>query len=210
MKLVKIPIGIETDYFTPQSRKRVTPEGVKFEPSDFVIVSISSLLPIKGIENMIAAVNKINSKCIKLCIIGNDMGQYPATLKAKASTNDNIYFFGKKNDVRPYHAIADLFVIATLNLGEGLPIAPIEAMASGRIVVGSNVSGVKDVLKNFSNCIFETEDSESLKNKILEIQNLSENDRVQLQKDMRIEVEKHFSKTDFIKNHEELYTEISK
>lgn len=208
-KVVEIPIGIDTNYYHPQIKKHKTPEGIKFKESDFIIVSISNLLPIKGVEILIQAVNALQDKNIKLCIVGKDTGVYADELKELAANNTNIYFLGQQLDVRPYHAIADVFAISSLDIGEGLGVAPIEAMASERIVIGSDVSGVKDVLSKFPNCLFEPNNVNSLKNKIKEIQSLAKEEKIELQVAMRKAVESHFSKEAFISNHEKLYKELA-
>ena len=103
-----------------------------------------------------------------------------------------------------------MFVISTLELGEGLPMAPVEAMSSGRIVIGSNVSGVKDVLKDFPECLFTSNSVESLKKKILEIKSMSRQKKETMQLEMRSYAMTHFSKENFISNHEKLYIELIK
>lgn len=209
-KVVEIPLGIDTTFYKPQEKTLATSDGLAFKKNDFVIVSVANLLPIKGIECLVKAVIRLNDEKVKLCLVGNDTGMYAEQLKALVNNNPNIRFVGKKMDVRSYHAMANLFVIPTLGLGEGLPIAPLEAMASERIVIGSNVSGVRDVLKSFPNCIFEPDNLESLKDKIIEMQQLSAKEKIKLQKNMRIVVETHFSKADFISSHEKLYLELVK
>ena len=209
-KIIELPLGVDANYYRKQEKVFKINEELEFRPDDFVIVSVVNLIKVKGIEILITAINEINDNKINLCIVGSDTGSYSEKLKALAKNNANIYFVGKKNDVRPYHAIADLFVIPTLYLGEGLPIAPLEAMASGRIVIGSNVSGIKDVLKSFPNCIFEPNNIESLKEKIIEIQQLGIEEKIDLQKRMRTVVEVDFSKELFITNHEKIYLDLVK
>ena len=77
-------------------------------------------------------------------------------------------------DVRPYLALADLFIIPTKNEGrkEGMPIAPLEAMAMGKIVLGSNVSGVTDILKEFPENLFEAGNIKELERKIVKFKSM--------------------------------------
>src|SRR5690606_38451460 len=126
-----------------------------------------------------------------------------ASLKLKYNKNSNIYFIGKQLDVRPYLSVADLFVIPTKNEGrkEGLPIAPIEAMASERIVIGSQIPGTKDILKSFPQCLFSSNNDSELANKIKEIMAMSLNERNHLSKSMRAYVESVYSVNMFIEKH---------
>jgi len=205
-KVEDIPLGVDIRYYTPQFKNSDEfLEEFTSDKNDFVIVSIVNLIPVKGIENLINAVIELNNPNIKLYIIGNDKGAYAQSLKKMTDENSTIHFLGKKADVRPYHSIADLFVIPTLALGEGLPVAPLEAMASGKIVIGSNVSGVKDILKPFPNCLFAPNNVEDLKASISNIMNMEHDERIQLAKEMRTHVENEYSMEQFIKMHTELY-----
>ena len=206
-KVIEIPLGIDTEYYHFQ-KKSLQQDGLTFIASDFVVISVVNLIPIKGIELLINAILELNNSNLKLCIIGKDTGAYAEKLKEMAKESDSIYFLGKQLDVRPYHALADLFVIPTLELGEGLPMAPVEAMSSQRIVIGSRVPGVKDVLVDFQNCLFDPKNIQSLKNKIKEIMEMPKDELKQLEIDMRTSVEKHFSKENFINSHEKLYKEL--
>ncbi len=209
-KRVEIPLGVDTNYYTPQFYQNgASLEGVTTDKNDFIILSVVNLIPVKGIEILISAISEMDHPNIKLFIVGNNTGTYAQGLMRMANGNPSIRFLGKKADVRPYHAIADLFVIPTLAMGEGLPVAPLEAMASGKIVIGSNVSGVKDILKPFPMCLFEPGNVDSLKECIIKIKEMSAEDRVKLAQQMRTHVEKEFSLERFITLHSHLYAGIS-
>ena len=115
-----IYLGVNTDFYISQNKTYVTPLGHQFTEKDFVIVTIANLVPIKGVEYLINAVNKMSDKCIKLLIVGDNKNEYGQNL-IKDNKNSNIYFIDKQIDVRPFHAIADLFVIPTKTSWEGLP-----------------------------------------------------------------------------------------
>ncbi|TCK68833.1 glycosyltransferase involved in cell wall biosynthesis [Winogradskyella wandonensis] len=208
-KVSEIPFGVDLDYYTPiKHNDEALLTQLNIQPDDFVIVSVVNLIPVKGIEVLIKAVMELDNPSVKLIIVGNDKGDYANSLKQMASGVPTIQFLGKKTDVRPYHGLADLFVIPTLELGEGLPVAPLEAMASGRIVIGSNVSGVKDILQPFPACIFTPNDAESLKACILQILNLEKDQRLQLEKEMQSLIRKKYSMPNFIASHQNLYKDV--
>ena len=209
-KMVEIPLGVDSHYYTPRANgEDALLKELKIEVNDFVIVSVVNLIPVKGIEVLINAIIDLGKPNIKLLIVGNDKGDYANSLKKLTEGISSIQFLGKKADVRPYHAIADVFVIPTLALGEGLPVAPLEAMASGKIVIGSNVSGVKDILKKFPDNLFEPNNVQALKQSILNILNMKKEDHIQLEKDMRSLVESTYSIEKFIESHTELYTNMT-
>ena len=207
-KVIHIPLGVDTDYYHTRIKSLETPNGLQFKKEDFIILSVVNFIPVKGLELLIQAVNELDKDGIELCFVGSATGDYADGLKSMAIGNPNIYFLGKQLDVRPYHVMADVFIIPTLKLGEGLPMAPMEAMASGLLVLGSRVPGVTDLLEPFEACLFEPSDVAGLKQKIVEAKTWSQEHRDQLGKEMRHYILKHFSKEDFLSCHESLYKQL--
>lgn len=209
-KVEKIPLGVDVKYFKPLEKCYNTPEGLKFSKDDFVIVTVVNLAPVKGIELLLEAVRLLNDSRIKVLHIGIDESDYGDIIKTKYRKDPGVYFLGKQLDVRPYVAVSDVFVIPTKNEGrkEGLPIAPIEAMASARIVLGSDISGIKDVLKQRPDLLFKPDDVASLVSAIKVIRNLSEQERSKLGNELRGIVVRDFTITKFVANHESFYKRL--
>lgn len=64
--------------------------------------------------------------------------------KAKYAANNNIIFLGEVNDVRDYLIASDVYVSSSLS--EGLPNGVLEAMATGKAVVLSNIPQHQEVM----------------------------------------------------------------
>ncbi len=208
-KIEAIPLGVDVNFYHRVFKiSEKFSEEIGINENDFVIVSVVNLIPVKGIEILITAVKELNNPSVKLLIVGNDTGEYAMKLKKLAEGIKSIQFLGKKLEVRPYHQLANVFVIPTLELGEGLPVAPLEAMASGALVIGSNVPGVKDILEPFQQCIFKPNDVESLKKCILNVMEMETKEYEQLKKEMRTRAEHTYSIKKFIDSHTDLYTEM--
>jgi len=210
-KVKQIPLGVDVLHFKPFPKKEISIEGFSINENDFVIVSVANLVPVKGIEVLLEVVKSINNAAIKTLIIGDYNNDYGKSLKQQYE-NEAIKFLGKQQDVRPYLALADVFVIPTKDEGrkEGMPIAPLEAMASENIVLGSNISGIKDILKQFRSCLFRPDDVSDLSDKILEIKKMSIIERDALSKRMRVYVEKELSLKQCILSHEVFYESLLK
>lgn len=203
-----IYLGVDTEKYLPQKKAYHTPLGHSFKKEDFVIVTVANLVPVKGIEYLMDAVNLINDDNIKLLIIGNNNNDY-GNLLIENNKNKNILFIDKQLDVRPYHAIADLFVIPT-KTGEGLPIAPIEAMSSERIIIGSNVPGVKEVLANYTKLMFEPKNAYDIADKIKRIQTMGYDKRKTYAQKMRQTAIEYFSIEGCLNNHMAFYKRVLK
>lgn len=205
-KVNPIPIGLDVKDFGVLEKTYKTEDGRQVNKDDFVIVSIANLVAVKGIEILLEAVKQINNPSIKVFIVGDDSSEYAKKLKANYSTFQ-IEFTGKKPNIKSYLALADVFVIPTKDEGrkEGQPIAPIEAMLSGRAVIGSNISGVKDILEPFQNCVFKPSSIIDLKSKLDWFINLKEEKRRNLARDMYDFAAQNYDIEKSIVMHEELY-----
>lgn len=198
-----IPLGIDTHYYNPDNFKTQADDRTTFD-----IITVANLVPVKGIEVLIQAIQELAQPNIRLIILGDDTNAYAATLKAQvnaAGLESQINFLGKHRDVRPFFASADLYVIPTLEKGEGMPMALVEAMSMGVPVLGSDVAGINFVLKDFPELLFEPRSEKDLVEKIKMVMNNSKALNKELGEKLRLYCEKHFSYQKFIVAHEELY-----
>jgi glycosyltransferase involved in cell wall biosynthesis len=200
-----IPFGLDLAYYQPKHFPAFKEDEV------FKIITVANLVPVKQIEVLIQAIGLLPHLPLQLEILGDDSTAYAKTLKQQVATHDmesKVFFLGKQPDVGPFLAKADLYVICSKQ--EGMPMALVEAMAMGLPVLGSNVSGIKDVLKDFPNLLFPDSDSKALSFKIEEIFNGSLKERQLLGEALRTYCETHFSMEAFIAAHEHLYLELTK
>jgi glycosyltransferase involved in cell wall biosynthesis len=209
-KIANFPLAINTNHYLRVKQEDDLKQKLGLNANDFVIISVANLVPVKGMELLLDAIQKLNDKTVKTLVVGNDTNEYGIALKDQYSSNTNIIFLGKQLDVRPYLALSDLFVIPTKDEGrkEGIPNAPLEAMAMECVVIGSKISGITDILKSFPDCLFQPGDRQAIFDKIIEIKSMSIRERKKLGYQMREEVVKHFSIEGFIHNHQSLYLEL--
>ena len=208
-KIEPISLGVNIEIFQPNNTFNLNREDLNLQASDFVVITVANLVEVKGIEVLIQAIQALDDNCVKLLVVGDYNNAYGEKLKAEYES-DTIRFFGKKPDVRPYLSLADVFVIPTKNEGrrEGLPIALIEAMAQGRIAIGSNISGIKDVLKPFQDQLFEAGNINDLKLKVETILNLDNKKKMELESLMVKHVQENYDISRFVEHHENLYKKI--
>lgn len=211
-KVERFPLAIDTEVYKKRAVSSEINKETYFKTNDFVILSVANLVAVKGIEILFEAVEQLQDDTIKILIVGNDQNDYGKYLKERYSANKNFVFVGKQLEVRPYLDLADLFVIPTKDEGrrEGIPNAPLEAMACECVVVGSNVSGVKDILSAFPDYLFEASNEAALAEKISYVKNMPEEERKRLAASMRAQVVQEFSIEGFLKNHESLYLDMVK
>lgn len=206
-----IPLGIDTDYYNQEH----FPKSINENLNALHIITVANLVPVKGVEVLIHAIHKLNDKQIKLTILGdkdNDYGREMESLAKSLGISDQVVFHGKELDVRPFISEADLYVIPTLDKGrkEGMPMALVEAMSMGIPLLGSNITGINFVLKDFKQLLFKANDSDELCKKILIIQSMSFKERESMGIQLRDYCKTHYSMFSFIDAHEKLYKSLLK
>jgi len=121
-------------------------EGVRTElglrTDDLVIGTVGSLYPVKGHRYLLDAMAAVLKQYPKCFLIVAGQGELEVSLKEQArrlGIEDRVRFLGMRQDVPILLAVMQLFVLPSLS--EGLSMALLEAMASGKPVVATNVGG---------------------------------------------------------------------
>ena len=134
--------GVDTNKFS------ATPEPAEV-PFKFLI--LARLLYIKGIQVAVAAHSRLRERGLsqELVICGErDEGNpsaIPADEIARWSKIPGVTFAGQLEDVRPQISKSHAIIHPALG-GEGLPKALLEAAASGRAIIASDVSGNREIV----------------------------------------------------------------
>lgn len=212
-KKVYIPLGLDTEEYKPMEYDRSVLDGLAISDDKFVLCSTANLVPVKGIEVALRAISECNDKQLVYVLVGGAEEAYLDFLKKlikELGIESQIYFVGKKADVRPYLQATDLYLIPTLNEGrkEGLPMAPVEAMSCERVVCGSNIPGVSDILSDFPEFLFESGDYKSLANIINSAKKTSKEERKEIAEKMRQKVVEEYNLDQFLNAHVDLYEEV--
>ncbi len=126
-------------------------ERLGIDDDESVVISIGRLSREKAHADLIAAFNELcalnpNLNC-KLVIVGDGPERAQLELAAQSSPAANgIVFAGCTNDVQPFYALANVFVLPSRS--EGSPNVLLEAMAAGVPVVATAVGGVPEMVVN--------------------------------------------------------------
>lgn len=205
-----LPLGLDTNFYGFQE-KTYEADDVHYTPEEFVVISVVNLIRSKGIEVLVEAAKQIEDPSVKFLIVGDyssEYGQWVYNKVADEKLFDKIRFTGKVLDVRKYLALSDMFVTPTTVNWEGMPMAPVEAMSSGRIVVGTNTAGINYILADFPGLLVPPNDPRAIATKIKEVMNMTAAERRSLAMKIREKVVRDFSVQQFAHNYGSLYTEI--
>jgi len=108
-------------------------------------VAVGGLDPGKGFDLLLDAVAKANLPDLHLSIAGagpeyNSLRE----LAERLGISQTVHLLGHRSDVREILAEADVFVLSTRS--DSIPVALLEAMASGPSIVATDVPGVEEAL----------------------------------------------------------------
>ena len=148
--VVVVPNGIDVDRFDPD---RTDGSGIRRElgiAADAPVVGTVAVFRLqKRLHDWLAAAQVVLERHpdARFLLVGD--GPLRAELEAAAAARGlerAVIFPGLREDVRPYMAAMDVFLMTSIF--EGLPIALLEAMAMRRPIVATPVGGIPEVVRN--------------------------------------------------------------
>jgi glycosyltransferase involved in cell wall biosynthesis len=146
-----------------------------------------------------------------LWIIGDDKTSTGNTLKSVVKNNklgSRIHFAGKTQNVRQYLDHAEIFVLPTRATGEGSPVALIEAMANGKVVIGTEVPGIIDQLLHVPSHIVPAENAASLAKAMERLMKNDVETNMILGSSFKKFAKANYSIQTEVEKHEEVYTAL--
>ena len=147
--------GVDLDYFNPEQLNPNEVESLKkafhISEEDFVFVFVGRLVIDKGVRELVRAFNNISKKHknAKLILVGpKENAHNPRKRKMFHIINQNeqILSVGFQEDIRPYLAIANVFILPSYR--EGFPNAVLQAGAMGLPSIVSDISGCNEIIEN--------------------------------------------------------------
>ncbi len=147
-KVTVIYNGIDTARFSHINGNIIRKElKVPFDVP--IIGTIGRLTFQKGIKYLIEAVSLVKKRFSKIILIIVGDGPIKDELQNYANTldlNENVIFTGFRRDIPALLAAMDIFVLPSL--WEGLPNALIEAMASGKPVIATDILPIREIMNS--------------------------------------------------------------
>jgi len=146
-----IPHGVDCSLFNQNINGLETRKRLKIGDDEVLVLTVQRLHPRKGLECLLKALGIVvreNSK-VKIVIVGEGPEREKLeSLAGKLHITRNVTFLGSVDhtDLPKVYAACDIFVLHTLY--EAFGIVLVEAMASCKPVVSTNVGGVPEIVQN--------------------------------------------------------------
>jgi glycosyltransferase involved in cell wall biosynthesis len=179
-----------------------------FKRDGLVIGSVGRLSKEKGQKHLIRACRFLKNRDWKLILVGD--GPKRPELEALTESiwlSDKVEFIGAVDDVRPYLAKMDIFVLPSVS--EGLSLVVLEAAAAAKFIVAANVGGVPEIITDRENgLLFKPKNIEQL----LQHLNWADENReraIKMAERLQNRVLEKFDINKTIKQYERLYENIA-
>jgi glycosyltransferase involved in cell wall biosynthesis len=144
--------------------------GIK--DSDLVFVFLGRMVNDKGICELVDSFEQVEElrakESVKLLLVGpfrDSDNPIPAAYKKRIQDNTSIITVGLQKDVRPFLAIANVFVFPSYR--EGLPGSLLQAAAMELPILASDIVGNKEIIENVGGLLFKKGDVKTLKKVML-------------------------------------------
>ena len=167
----------------PRVKVKVIPNGVAkihdeltWKQRDPIVLGAVALFrPRKGIDILIKALFEVKKSIdnFQLHVVGGfETTEYEREIKQLASSlnlSNQIKWVGFTRDVHAQLNKMDVLVIPSV-YGEGMPMVMLEAMAAGLPIIGTNVEGIPEVVRNGSEAfIVEPNNVKALADSIIQM-----------------------------------------
>lgn len=163
-----VPNGVDTERFSPMPRDEALAQSLGLNGAP-VLGFIGSFYRYEGLRFLIEAVPDLRRRLpgAKVLLVGG--GEDDGALRAlAASVGDGVIFTGQipHDQIKRYYSLLDVFVCPRrrMRLTELVtPLKPLEAMAMGQAVLGSDVGGLAELVKHdVTGLLFRAESREAL------------------------------------------------
>ena len=142
-------IGVDTDRYAPDAVEPADITRIRREldiaDDAFVITMIAEFGPVKRHEHVLDALARVTNPQVVLVLVGD--GPLESTLREKAvalGLTPRLRWAGYRRDIPAVLAASDAFVLCSER--EGLNRSVLEAMASGKPVIGTQTRGIADAI----------------------------------------------------------------
>ncbi len=209
-KIRYIPNGVDTERFRPDPEARECLRKELGVDDDFVWIAVGRFDPPKDYPKMLQAFAQVwkEKPKVRLFIVGDGpLRPEMEILAKKLGIDSQVKFLGIRKDVPDLLNAADAYVMSSA--WEGMPMVLLEAASTGLPIVATDVGGNSEiVVHGKTGFLVPPRDPNALAKAMLELMNLSEDERRKMGEEARKHMEANFSLGQVVGMWEALYREL--
>jgi len=147
-------LGVDIDRFHPGFAPDELAHKYGLEKNDFVLLFVGGLDRahyFKGLDNLLRAFAAIGNPNLKLIIVGGgDLRPDYEAQARKLGVEKRVHFAGgvDNEELSDYHRLGDILVFPSIDRSEAYGLVALEAGATAKATIASNLPGVRFVVKD--------------------------------------------------------------
>ena len=211
-KLEVIPNGVNVEDFNV-SEEEVERVRKKYGLEGVTVMFAGTVTPRKGVFELVRAAEVLKCEDVLFLIVGNlnlDREYSQKVMEYAKSKGVNAKFTGfvPYGDLKALYSACDIFVLPSFEEGQGVVL--LEAMASGKPLIGSNVGGIPMQIRDgWNGFLVEPKNEKQLADKIKYLVD-NEEERVKMGENSRKLAKEDFDWRKISKRYLKVYEEIAK
>jgi glycosyltransferase involved in cell wall biosynthesis len=145
--IVSIPNSVDVNRYGDRSTRIAVRDALGLDKQHKAALVVATFKEQKGHRFLLDALQELVGQFPNLRILFAGDGELRTALQTQTlelGLKNNVHFLGNRNDIPQLLAASDFFILPSL--WEGLPMALIEAMASGLPIIATRVSGTNQVM----------------------------------------------------------------
>lgn len=206
-KIIVINNAVDIHKFSQEKNIDYLYDTLGIKDEELVVSSIGRLERVKGHIFLLSAIADILKICpnTKFLLVGPGSQQEKLQdFVVNNSLEQNVHFLGSRSDIPELLSLTDVFVMPSI--AEGLSMAMLEAMASGRAIVSANTNGIRKLITHgVTGLLFPKGDIGQLRDEIINLLS-DKNLRVKLGQNAKKHVSQYYDLRVFVKNVQNLYS----
>lgn len=146
-KIRFVPNGVDDNFYALTSGRE------HLAPSPLKLLFIGSLIPLKGLDVLLKALARTNSKASwKLTVVGDGpKGDYLKSLATDLEIQKKIHFLGNISPDGVPQLMNDHHILILPSYREGRPNVVLEAMAAALPVLATDIEGTRELIQHGKN-----------------------------------------------------------
>ncbi len=204
-----IPNGLDLESFRPDPVLRREMRHRLQLGDSFIWLAVGRFDEAKDYPTMLRAFAQVKEgeKVVLLLVGGDGLEEQMRPLARELGIEQRIRFLGVRDDVQALMKAADGYLMSSA--WEGMPMALLEAAASGLPIVSTDVGGIREVVQQGVNgYLVEARDPDRLAEAIQRLMELPARERDEMGKRGRRSIENRFGLSAVVDQWEALYTEL--
>jgi glycosyltransferase involved in cell wall biosynthesis len=157
-------IGIDLSQYSKdvvsEEQFRMLREDLALDQSECIFLQVAEFIPRKRHRDTLRAFSHLKAPSTLLLAGAGPLQLEMRELARQLGIADRVRFLGPRRDIPALMRLADVVLLTSER--EGLPRSVMEAMAMGRPVIGSDIRGIRDLLRDGRGELFPAGDVDSL------------------------------------------------